>query len=170
MSNWNRWIVALLAMVMLLLNASCTARKKLVSPMAHAADYQWMTAKMNGVLNTDNGDIDFTGAIRMRRDSVVWMSASAFMGIENVRALITQDSVFVLNRMDQTYLAEPLVEVAAHYQWFSTLQENQALLLGDPVELHYGANTVKIRYSDIRWDEPTTFPLKINKKYERIKL
>lgn len=159
----------LMAITVLLLTSSCASRKKAVKPAPHA-DYQWMTAKMNGKLNTENGDIDFSGSIRMRRDSVVWLSASGFMGIENIRAMITQDSVFVLNRMDQTYLAEPLVEVADRYQWFPTLQENQALLLGDPVELRYGDNIVKIRYSDIHWDEPTSFPIKINKNYERIKL
>jgi hypothetical protein len=38
------------------------------------------------------------------------------------------------------------------------------------VELQFGPYTAKIRYSDIHWDEPTTFPIKINESYERMKL
>ena len=163
------------ALLLLLLVSSCTSKKKLVSPMAHAASYEWMSAKMNGELKTENTEttLSFTGSLRMRRDSTIWISASALMGIENLRALITRDSVVLINRMEQTYLAEPLstVEIAMGTPSF---QELQSTLLGngtsEHVEIQYGPYTAKIQYSDIHWDEPTTFPMKINKKYERMKL
>ena len=168
-----RWVV--LAMVGLLLVSSCTAKKKLVSPMAHAAHYEWMSAKMSGELKVESGEFPFSGTLRMRRDSTIWISASALMGIENLRALITQDSVILINRMDQTYLAETLVETCHGASLPPmTLHEFQAMLLGngtsDAVVVQFGPYLAKIRYSDIHWDEPTTFPMKINKKYERIKL
>jgi hypothetical protein len=167
------WVV--LAMVGLLLASSCTAKKKLVSPMAHAAHYEWMSAKMSGELKVESGAFPFSGTLRMRRDSTIWISASALMGIENLRALITQDSVILINRMDQTYLAETLVETCHGASLPpTTLHEFQAMLLGngtsDAVVVQFGPYLAKIRYSDIHWDEPTTFPMKINKKYERIKL
>ena len=169
----NGWVV--LAMVGLLLASSCTAKKKLVSPMAHAAHYEWMSAKMSGELKVESGEFPFSGTLRMRRDSTIWISASAWMGIENLRALITQDSVILINRMDQTYLAETLVETCHGASLPPmTLHEFQAMLLGngtsDAVVVQIGPYLAKIRYSDIHWDEPTTFPMKINKKYERIKL
>jgi len=156
----------LAATALLLLVASCSSRKKLVSPMAHTSNYEWFSAKMNGELTIENGEISFTGTVRMRQDSTVWVSASAFMGMENVRALVSQDSVVVINRLNQTYLEEALTGI--------TLKEIQSRLLGDGttdhVELSYGPYSAKIRYSDIHWNEPTTFPIKINKNYERIKL
>ena len=169
----NGWVV--LAMVGLLLASSCTAKKKLVSPMAHAAHYEWMSAKMSGELKVESGEFPFSGTLRMRRDSTIWISASALMGIENLRALITQDSVVLINRMDQTYLAETLVETCHGASLPPmTLHEFQAMLLGngtsDAVVVQFGPYLAKIKYSDIHWDEPTTFPMKINKKYERIKL
>ena len=169
----NGWVV--LAMVGLLLASSCTAKKKLVSPMAHAAHYEWMSAKMSGELKVKSGEFPFSGTLRMRRDSTIWISASALMGIENLRALITQDSVILINRMDQTYLAETLVETCHGASLPPmTLHEFQAMLLGngtsDAVVVQIGPYLAKIKYSDIHWDEPTTFPMKINKKYERIKL
>lgn len=167
------------ALLLLLLGASCTSKKKLVSPAPHA-DYQWMTAKINGEVSipSDFSTFTFTGTLKMRRDSTVWISASALMGMESVRALITQDSVFVINRMNQTYVAEPFSTVIEAMSASSlrptTLQEIQTLLLGngtaDHVEIQYGPYTAKIRYSDIHWNEPTSFPIKINKKYERMKL
>ena len=161
--------------ILLLLLASCSSHKKVVTPTANL-DYQWMTAKINGevTLTSNASPIAFNGALRMRRDSAIWISASAMMGMESLRTLITQDSVIMVNRMDQTYLAEPLQLVAEKLHLPATLQETQALLLGngtnDPVAIQFGPYKAKIRYSDIQWNESTTFPIKINKKYERMKL
>lgn len=161
-------------LILLLLVSSCSLKKKLPSPMAHAADYQWMTAKMSGEITqvSNLSSFTFTGALRMRRDSTVWLSAST-MGMEAVRVLLTNDSVFMMNRFEKTYLAEPnstLVQTMP----IPSLQETQTLLLGngssDHVEIQWGPYTAKIRYSDIQWDTPTTFPIKINENYERIKL
>lgn len=164
-----------LAAVILLLAASCTSKKKLVATMAHI-DYEWMTAKISGevTLNPQLSTLNFNGVLRMRRDSVIWVSASGLMGMESLRALVTQDSIIVINRIDQTYLAEPLDSVAEKTGLPRTFQEAQDIFLGkgvnDRVEVRFGPYMAKIRYSDIRWNEPTTFPIKINKKYERMKL
>ena len=162
----------LVAMVMLSLLSSCDSTKKVVSPMAHVADYQWMTAKMSGVLGMGSEEFSFTGNLRMRRDSTIWMSISAFMGMESIRTLITQDSVMLVNRMNQTYMVEP-TSIMAQTMQAPSLQEIQAMLLGDGsadhVEIQWGRYIAKIRYSDIQWDEPTSFPIKINKNYERVR-
>ena len=164
--------VLVLATVVLLLVSSCDSTKKLVSPMAHVTDYQWMAGKINGELGVGSDEWAFTGNIRMRRDSTIWISVSAFLGMESIRALVTQDSVVLVNRMNQTYLAEPMSNLVQTLQ-IPSLQETQALLLGDGtsdrVALQWGPYTVKIRYSDLHWDEPTSFPIKINKNYERVK-
>lgn len=169
----KRLMLFLLASVLLF--SSCSSKKKMVSPTANL-DYQWMTAKISGevTLTSDLSPLTINGALRMRRDSAIWISASAMMGMESLRTLITQDSVIMVNRMDQTYLAEPLQLVAEKLHLPATLQETQTLLLGKgtnaPVAIQFGPYKAKIRYSDIQWNEPTTFPIKINKKYERMKL
>ena len=161
----------LLAMALLLLVAACSSKKKLVAPGPSAVAFEWMTAKMTLDLTAPGAEFNnITGTLRMRHDSVIWISASAFMGVESIRALVTPDTVTMVNRMDQTYLKEPLEAVAARYQWPTTIGEIQAKLLGDQAELRFGPYLLKLHYYDVKWDEPTTFPLKINKNYERIKL
>jgi len=172
-------VVVLMALACLLV-ASCTSKRKLVSPMSRVADYAWMTGKMTVEVASEEGAAssakmgDFTGAIRMRRDSVIWVSVSAVMGIETIRACVNNDSVVVLNRFDKTYLSEPLVEVAERFHLPSSLQECQSRLLGngtsDQVTIQWGPYIAKIRYSDIHWDEPTTFPIKVTDSYERRRL
>ena len=165
--------ILLVVTVALLLVTSCDPKKNLVSPTYNASNYEWMTAKMNGELITENGNFSFSGNLRMHRDSTIWMSISAFMGMESLRALMTQDTVLVVNRLNQTYLAEP-VSTVVEKMHVPSLQDTQTMLVGngtsDHVELRWGPYTAKIRYSDIQWNEPTTFPIKINKGYERMKL
>lgn len=161
----------MMAAVILLLVASCTSRKKMVS-MSKVADYQWMNAKMTIDVAVPGMELNnISGMLRMRRDSTVWFSASAALGVESVRTLITQDSVILINRVNQTYLAEPISAIKTMPA--PSLQEIQTMLLGDGssdhVEIQFGPYTAKIRYSDIQWDEPVKFPIKINKSYERIK-
>ena len=164
-----------------LLLASCSTKKKLVTDQP-SVDFEWMTAKISGELSltanrylpsvgegSRRSSLTFTGTVRMRRDSTVWLSASAFMGMENVRVLITQDTVTLLNRVDQTYLIESYGEMADRYHWPATLRETQDLVLGKQPKLRIGPYEASIEYSDIRWNEPTTFPIKINKNYERVK-
>lgn len=167
--------IAFFLVLLLLTAASCSSKKKTVSPVAYAFDYEWMTAKMSMDVAAPGVEFkDVSGVLRMRRDSAVWISASAMMGMESLRALITQDSIVMVNRMDQTYLTEPLQLVAEKMHLPATLQETQALLLGDGVKDHvsiqFGPYTAKIRYTDLQWNVPSTFPIKINKNYERIKL
>ena len=163
-----------MAMATLLLVASCSPRKKLVKPTPET-DFEWMTAKMTMDVASPGMEMNnVSGMLRMRRDSALWISASAMLGMESVRTLITQDSVFLINRFDQTYLIEPYPVAAEKMHLPATFQEIQALLLGDRsidhVELQFGPYRAKIKYSDVHWDEPTTFPIKINKNYERVKL
>ena len=75
---------------LLLLLASCTSHKKVVSPTAHA-DYEWMTAKISGevTLTSNLSTFTFNGTLRMRRDSAVWISASAMMGMESNGMLLS---------------------------------------------------------------------------------
>lgn len=37
--------------------------------------------------------------IRMRKDSVIWISVTPGLGIEAIRCLVTKDSVFIINRL-----------------------------------------------------------------------
>ena len=65
-----------------------------------------MKAKADINLGRDNHDVNMN--IRIRKDQAIWASVSAsFMGIEVARALITPDSVKVLDKFNDIYTAKP---------------------------------------------------------------
>src|SRR5215213_958551 len=49
----------------------------------------------------DGKNYDFNAFLRVRKDSVIWVSINAALGIEAFRILITPDSVKVLNKLDR---------------------------------------------------------------------
>ena len=173
--------IALLSL--LLVASSCASRKKTVVPTQPQA-FEWLTANLS-IQAEDNGVLfdDLSGQLRMRQDSLVWLSVTATMGVEVMRAKVSSDSVWIVNRLEKTYLAEPLDTVSAQLGMPFSLPWIQTLLLDNneglpPVENQtvqlktfvMGNLSAKIRYNNIKLNEKTTFPLRITDKMERIKL
>jgi Domain of unknown function (DUF4292) len=69
----------------------------------HELNYAWFTAKFSAEYNNNKQSNSFNGQIRIRRDSVIWLSFSPALGIEVFRILISQDSVKFINRMNNTF-------------------------------------------------------------------
>ena len=170
-------------LALLLAVSSCASRKKTVQPQ-QPKSFEWLTANM-AIQAEGNGMAynDLSGQLRMRKDSIVWLNVTATMGVEVLRAKISNDSVWIINRMEKTYFAEPLDTVSAQLGMPLSLPLVQILLLDNnqglpPVENQtvqlktflMGELSAKIRYNNIRLNEETTFPLKITDKMERFRL
>lgn len=83
----------------------------------------------------DGKKYNVNAALRMYKDSIIWISVNALLGIEAIRAVITKDSVKLLNKLDKIYTARSvsyLQEVTALPLDLSTLQD---LIIGNPVYL-----------------------------------
>ena len=181
----NRLFIVLFAL--LLTASSCASRKKTVAPTPPQS-FEWLTANMaiQAEVN-DQSFNDLSGQLRMRKDSIVWVSVTATMGVEVLRAKISNDSIWILNRLEKTYLAEhvdsldqqigPLFGLRLPFAQFVLLDNIEGI---PPVEnqtvgwnqydYYTGEIKVKLKYSNIKLDQPTTFPLKITNKMERIQL
>ena len=75
----------------------------IISKMAsNQFDFEWFSAKFTADYEIDKNNTSFSGQIRIRKDSIIWISISKF-SIEGLRIKITQDSVFVINRLEDNY-------------------------------------------------------------------
>lgn len=73
--------------------------------------------------------ISATANIIWIRDSAVWINVKKF-GLEAIRALITPDSFYVLNRLEKTYMARDLDHLLRQYGLPSGFSALQQTLLG----------------------------------------
>ena len=114
---------------------------------ANHIDFTTFSAKIEvDYLDGDGKKYDVTAHVRMLKDSVIWISVRAILGIEGLRAYITRDSVKLLNKQDNLYTARSvayLQEVTALPLDLTSLQD---LLLGNPVFLD--SNVVSYMQSD----------------------
>jgi hypothetical protein len=63
--------------------------------------YDWVGMKMDAELKTLGETQEFKATVRMKRDSVVWISLSPALGIEMLRVLITPDSVRYVSKIPE---------------------------------------------------------------------
>lgn len=64
-------------------------------------NYLVIKSKIN--FKTQGNSTNLTANIRIKKDSLIWLSITPGMGIEVVRAIITPDSVKIINRLDNKY-------------------------------------------------------------------
>ena len=101
-------------------------------PMVRATNttFTFLNAKGKAQINLKGNKQGANLALRMRRDSIIWVSAS-LAGIEGVRAVLTRDSVRVINRLEKTYFSGGYDYLSKLLNVPVSFAQMQALLLGD---------------------------------------
>jgi hypothetical protein len=127
--------------IVVLLLSSCVGTKWTTNTSSQSAsavlkkaevntkDMRWFTTSIKGKADFDNRSLPITAQLRMRKDSVIWMSMSALMGIEAARVHITPDSVKLINRLNATYFVGGIESLSEEYNLPFSFYELQDLLL-----------------------------------------
>lgn len=96
--------------------------------------FSYLSAKLSVSYQKGNKEpVQFRAQMRLKNDSIIWMSIVPAMGIEAARVVLTTDSVKLLNRMKKNYLLgsyhllDSLMHTNINYDML------QALLLGNNV-------------------------------------
>ncbi|MBM3416890.1 MAG: DUF4292 domain-containing protein [Bacteroidetes bacterium] len=104
------------------------------SILANRINYTTFSAKVDVEYKDGDGKkYDVNAHIRMYKDSVIWVSVTALLGIEGLRACITKDSVKLLNKQDRIYTARSVSYLQEVTELPLSLSSLQDLLVGNPV-------------------------------------
>ena len=102
------------------------------SLLAHQFDFEWLSAKAEVEYTAqDKSPETFDVNIRVRKDSVIWISVTPLLGIEAVRVLITPDSMKIMNRLRKTYTARDLSFLDDMLKAHINFEIMQAVLVGN---------------------------------------
>ena len=93
--------------------------------------FDYLTA--SGKIRYDNDDqnVSATANIRIKKDSVIWISVTPGFGIEAARGLITRDSITFINRLDKEYNSYSFQELSNKFNFDISYDLLQAVLVGD---------------------------------------
>lgn len=70
---------------------------------AKEADFTFLNCKSKIEFSDGVDNFNASANIRVKKDSIIWVSITATLGIEAVRCLITTDSVYIINKLQKEY-------------------------------------------------------------------
>ena len=98
-----------------------------------------LKGKISLILEKDN-EVSLGISIRVRKDSLIWVSVTAPFGIELFRAVLTKDSVYYINRTNKTYFVKPIAHISKIIKTDIAFIEIQEMIMANP-------KVVKKKYS-----------------------
>jgi hypothetical protein len=127
--------------------------------------FDWLSAKFDAGYKQKRNSNDFKGQVRIRKDSLIWVSITPALGIELFRMVITTDSVKYVNRFSKEYFVGDYALVSRFLQIHIDFDILQALILGNDFQF-YETNSFRASIDNMDYKLSTTGRRKIRKEAE----
>jgi len=131
------------AILLLLVSLSTTffsCSRKVTAPITQAEpraelniegiDFDYFQGKARMILRDANKEREVKANIRVRKDSVIWMTFSV-IGVQGGKALINKDSITIVSNMDKEYYVFEYDELSKRYNFEINYDVIQAAMLGN---------------------------------------
>jgi hypothetical protein len=117
-------------------------KNQLAAIRAHQVTYNTFSGRASTKLDVNGNSNDVTMNVRIMRDKKIWVSITALLGIEVARALITPDSIKIINKLQGVYLKKPFSYVYKYASRQVNYKTIESLLVGNamPELLNENAN------------------------------
>ncbi|MBC7921220.1 MAG: DUF4292 domain-containing protein [Ferruginibacter sp.] len=93
-------------------------------------DFQYFSSKSKINYQEENEEQSATVSIRMKKDSLIWLLVNK-VGIEGFRALITRDSVYVIDRLRKDSYVKDFKSLSDQFKFTINFNVMQSLVLGN---------------------------------------
>lgn len=110
-----------------------TRKNKLKSINESDMVFNTLAVKSKAVLSINDKSNDVNMNFRIKNNEVIWVSVTALAGLEVARALITPDSVKILNRLDNVYIKKPFSYIYEFTNEQINFRTLQSILVGNTV-------------------------------------
>lgn len=124
--------------------------------------FDWLKAKLSADAFIDSSSNSFSIALRIKRDSIIWMSLSK-LGIEGARIIITKDSVKFVNTMDKRYFKGDFTYISKLLNTELDFEMLQSLLVGNSVTFYDEVEKIKPGVDNCQYTLGTVRKFKIRK-------
>jgi hypothetical protein len=94
-------------------------------------DFNYLVARSRINFKDAQNNLSATANIRIRKDSVIWISIVPALGIEAARALITTDSIFFTDRLQGRNLAYDYETLSNQVNFGITFNMLQSIFIGN---------------------------------------
>ncbi|HET6225308.1 MAG TPA: DUF4292 domain-containing protein [Bacteroidia bacterium] len=142
------------------------ARTLTTNLKANEFKFDRLKAKLSIDALIDSSSNSFTVALRIKKDSVIWMSLSK-LGIEGARILITKDSVKFVNPIKSQYFIGDFAYLSKLLNTELDFEIIQSLLIGNSVTFYDETEKIKPGVDNCQYTLGTIRKFKLRKVMER---
>lgn len=100
--------------------------------IGHQVEADWFSARLRLAYSDQAQSVKANGTVHLREDSLIWINVRK-LGFEVARVQITPDSIFIIDRLNNQYVAEDLGYLDRTFQVPVNFSMLQSLLLGNPI-------------------------------------
>jgi hypothetical protein len=93
-------------------------------------NFDYFQGKARMILRDDNKERDVKANIRIRKDSVIWMTFSV-IGVQGGKALINKDSITIVSSVDKEYFVFEYPELSRRFNFDINYDVIQSAMLGN---------------------------------------
>lgn len=104
-------------------------------------DFEYFHGKARMVFNDNKKERDVKAHIRIRKDSVIWMTFSV-IGVQGGKALINKDSITVVSTVDKEYYVFDYPSLSKRFNFEINYNTLQATILGNLVSPRLDADKI----------------------------
>lgn len=140
----NSWIILFPVLMVFFTMSSCTMKRSLVDQSGTVTEpdkkldeirsgnleFDWYYSKGSATVSYENTSLTANADIRVKKDSAI-LVVIRMLGLELGRAFITEDSFFLVNRMEGNYMAESIGSISKLYKIPFTFNELQQIIVGN---------------------------------------
>jgi hypothetical protein len=125
--------------ILCVLASACS--KKVMTPLSttpksvlniEEIDFDYFQGKARMILRDASKEREVKANIRMRKDSVIWMTFSV-IGVQGGKALINKDSITIVSTVDKEYYVFLYSELSQRFHFDIDFEVVQAAMLGNPI-------------------------------------
>jgi hypothetical protein len=141
-----------LALVIISLSMLAVACSKKVSPTITGTprqqlnieeiDFEYFHGKARMVLRDANKEREVKANIRIRKDSVIWMTFSV-IGVQGGKAVINKDSITIVSTVDKEYFVFDYAELTKRFNFEINYNVIQSAMLGNPIMMRTDDDVVE---------------------------
>lgn len=152
--------------------------KLIDSITSHFLLYDTLSVKFKLKIDLSDESHNLDGVFRIKKDSLIWISLIAPLGIEAARVLLTHDSVYFMNKLKKEYFIKPYsffennLQVELKFTDLQAILTNQLFLFSETdeesnLEMNYNSNEREyIKKTFFKDKDSSNYILKTHRKHK----
>ncbi|NJN26060.1 MAG: DUF4292 domain-containing protein [Cyclobacteriaceae bacterium] len=132
-------LLPLYLLLLVILASSCKKElvgiksKKKSAVNIEEIDFDYFQTKTKIRYTEGDKQVSGNANIRIKKDSLIWISVSPSIGIEATRVMISKDTALIINRIDKEFYVFNFEEISRYFNFKVDFDLIQSILLGNLV-------------------------------------